>query len=132
MDIAAAFVANHAEIEGDKLYVAGGAWAWIRVATLPQQMVVHLALVLVAEQEEGIDSLLVRVFVNDSASTPAYGTELHIPWPRVQDLKPTQPVVVPVALTVPFTARRPGRHVLEIYLDYDGKPRRSVPFAVVI
>jgi hypothetical protein len=131
MDIAAAFVANHAEIEGDKLYVAGGAWAWLRVTALPQSMVIQLALILVAEQDEGIDSVLVRVFVSDATPMPSYGTELLVPWPKRESLQPSQPVVVPVVLNVPYTVKRAGRHRLDVVFDYDGSARCSVPFAVI-
>ena len=51
MEIAAALVANHAEIEADKLYVAGGAWAWMQVNALPQAVTVQLVQVLVAEPD---------------------------------------------------------------------------------
>jgi hypothetical protein len=132
MEIAAAFVANHAEIEGDKLYVAGGAWAWLKVAALPQSMVVQLAMVLVAEQDEQYDRVLVRVFISESTPMPTYGTELVVPWPTPSDLKPAQPIVVPVVLQVPFTAKRAGRHSLEIFVDHGTQSRRSVPFAILL
>jgi hypothetical protein len=95
-------------------------------------MVIQLALILVAEQDERMDSVLVRVFVSDSSPMPSYGTELLVPWPKPENLRPTQPVVVPVALNVPCTVKRPGRHALEVFFDYDGSPRRSVPFSVMV
>jgi hypothetical protein len=130
MDIAAALVANHAEIEGDKLYISGGAWAWLQVPTLPQAMIIQLAMVLVAEPDENIDSVLVRSFIRDGEGKDTYGTELLVNWPKAEGLKPGQPIVVPVVLNVPFTVQKRGRHSLEIFLDYDGTSRKSVPFAV--
>jgi hypothetical protein len=132
MEIVSALVANHAEIEGDKLYVSGGAWAWLQVPALPQSLTVQLVQVLVAEPEEEIDTVLVRVFILDPGGVATYGSEMTVNWPRVETLKPGQPVVVPVVMSVPFKATKPGRHSLAIFLDYDGTSRRSVPFAVVV
>ena len=79
MEIASAFVANHAEIEGDKLYVSGGAWAWTTRAALPQPMVVQLALVLrLRAVRRSVETVLIRVFVSlDPDGAATYGTELH-------------------------------------------------------
>jgi hypothetical protein len=132
MEIASALVANHAEIEGDKLYVSGGAWAWTTVPALPQAMVVQLALILVSEPEEAVETVLIRVFVLDPTGAATYGTELVAKWPAPESLKPGQPIVVPVVLNVPMKATRAGRHGLAIFLDYDGTSRRTVPFAIVV
>ncbi|MDP9118528.1 MAG: hypothetical protein M3O28_14940 [Actinomycetota bacterium] len=131
MDVLSALVANHAEIEGDKLYVSGGAWAWLTTATLPQELVVNLALVLADEPSDDIESVLVRIYVRTPGGATSYGTELLVKWPKPSDLHPGQPIVVPVVLFVPFKASKAGRHSLEVFLDDDGVSRRSVPFAVV-
>jgi hypothetical protein len=132
MEIVSALVANHAEIEGDKLYVSGGAWAYTSVPAIPQLMVVQLALVLASEPEEDIETVLIRVFVLDPTGAATYGTELTATWPKPETLQPGQPIVVPAVLHVPVTVTRPGRHSLAVFLDYDGTSRRSVPFAVVV
>jgi hypothetical protein len=132
MEIVTALVANHAEIEGDKLYVSGGGWAWTTVPALPQAMVVHLALILVSEPEEDVETVLIRVFVLDPTGAATYGTELTATWPKPETLQLGQPIVVPVVLNVPVKATRPGRHSLAVFLDYDGTSRRSVPFSVVV
>jgi len=132
MEIQSAMVANHAEIEGDKLYVSGGAWAWTTVPALPQAMVVQLALILASEPEEEIETVLIRVFVLDPTGAATYGTELTATWPKPETLQPGQPIVVPVVLNVPVKVTRAGRHSLAVFLDYDGTSRKSVPFAVVV
>lgn len=131
MEITAALVANHAEIEGDKLYVSGGAWAWMQVPAFPQQLLVQLAMVIVSEPDEQIPDVLIRIFVLDPAGVATYGTELRAAWPRLETLKTGQPVVMPVVMSVPVNAKKAGRHSLAIFLDDDGSSRRVVPFSIV-
>ena len=132
MEIQSAMVANHAEIEGDKLYVSGGAWAWTKVSTLPQPMVVQLALILASEPEENVETVLIRVFVLDPTGAATYGTELTATWPKPETLQPGQPIVVPVVLNVPVKVTRAGRHSLAVFLDYDGTSRKQVHFGVLV
>jgi len=133
MDVTALLVANEATVGPDQLlYLEGAAYAWLPVPEIPRSVDVSVSFVVHADPDEHRESLSFRLWVADSdrQPVPESAREALVSWILPKELLPGQPLTMPVASKVSFTAERIGRYY--VVVDVDGiDEQHATPFAVV-